>query len=78
MNIFSVFGRYLFFHESLATMIHCASVVVITARKSGHIDLIPRESEFKILSGAQREERMRRPILLSFGHISLGLVSGVA
>lgn len=59
-------------------MIHCASVVVIAARKSGQIDLTPRESEFKILSRAQRDERMRRAILLSFGRISFGLVSGVA
>ena len=59
-------------------MIHCASVVVIAARKSGQIDLTPRESEFKILSRAQRDERMRRAILLSVGRISFGLVSGVA
>ena len=78
MNILSVFGRYLFFHESPASMIHCASVVVITARKSGQIDLIPHESEFKILSREQREDRMRSTILLSFGHISFGYVSGVA
>ena len=59
-------------------MIHCTSVVVIAARKSGQIDLTPRESEFKILSRAQRDERMRRAILLSVGRISFGLVSGVA
>ena len=59
-------------------MIHCASVVVIAARKFGQIDLTPRESEFKILSRAQRDERMRRAILLSVGRISFGLVSGVA
>lgn len=79
MNIFSVFGAYLSFHKSPSTIIHHgASVVIIAARKSGQIDLIPRENEFKILSRAQREDRKRSAILLSFGHISFGLVFGVA
>lgn len=79
MNIFSVFGTYLAFHKSPSTIIHHgASVVIISARKSGQIDLAPLESEFKILSLVQREDSKRSAILLSFGYISFGLVFGVA